>query len=84
MGLEETKVEVEVGGTTRSSSTLTWFEAWCGSDMRLGVSGALLSLPSAVFAGKLPLWLVFHGTDGQATDPLPATVSCWERFPTRR
>jgi len=47
MGLEETKVEVEVGGTTRS---------------------ALLSLPSAVFAGKLPLWLVFHGTDGQATD----------------
>jgi len=47
MGLEETKVEVEVGRTTRS---------------------ALLSLPSAVFAGKLPLWLVFHGTDGQAAD----------------
>eukprot|EP00439_Symbiodinium_sp_Y106_P065031 s383_g10.t1 len=38
MGLEETKVEVEVGRTTRS---------------------ALLSLPSAVFAGKLPLWLDF-------------------------
>ncbi|CAE7396929.1 asnS [Symbiodinium natans] len=52
MGLEDTTVEVEVNGQTRSF---------------------LLFLPPAVFAGRLPLWLVFHGTDGNAEDFLRYT-----------
>jgi len=42
------------------------------TEVQMKVRGAkrsfLLYLPPAVFSGKLPVWLVFHGTDGRASD----------------